>query len=59
MFKKKKMRLWLEKQDKMTVFSFVVRDYVDGTLKRKLTELGMSHLSIHVDWVGDHVSDET
>ena len=50
--KKKKIQRYLEQKavgDKCA-FDFLLSDYLDGTLKQKITEIGISKIAIHIDW---------
>ena len=53
--KKKKIKKYLEQQatDDKSTFDFLLSDYLDDTLKRKLAEIGISKIAIHIDWLED------
>ena len=53
--KKKKIKKYLEQQatDDKSTFDFLFSDYLDDTLKRKLAEIGISKIAIHIDWLED------
>ena len=52
--KKKKIKKYLErKNDDKCAFDFLLSDYLDGTLKQKLTETGIDKIAIHIDWLDD------
>lgn len=53
--KKKKIKKYLEQRatDDKSAFDFLLSDYLDDTLKQKLTEIGISKIAIHIDWLED------
>ena len=54
--KKKKIRIHLEstpEADK-TGFNILLRDYLDGTLKNNLEDMGITKIDIYIDW-HDHM----
>lgn len=53
--KKKKISKYLERKatDNKSAFDFLLSDYLDGTLKRKLAEIGLSKIAIHIGWLED------
>jgi hypothetical protein len=53
--KKKKIKKYLEQKatDDKSAFDFLLSDYLDGTLKQKTAEIGISKIAIHIDWLDD------
>ena len=55
MFKKSKIKEYLKSIDKSqyTYFDILLNDYIDGRLKKYLSELGFKKTEVHIDWFGD------
>ncbi len=55
--KKEKINKYLSKKqaDKSsTIFEIILSDYLSGSLKKRLHELAMKKISIHIDWLPDY-----
>ena len=55
--KKKKLNEYLTKKraDKaLTTFDTILSDYLSDSLKKRLHELAMKKINIHIDWLSDH-----
>ena len=51
--KKKRIQRYLEQKEvcDRNVFDCLLSDYLDGALKQKLIAMGISKVSIHIDWL--------
>lgn len=53
--KKKKMELYLQrKAAECSAFDELVRDYLAGSLREQLMQLGIEKPEIHIDWLDDY-----
>ena len=55
--KKKKLIEYLSKKQAekaLTTFDIILSDYLSGSLKKRLHELAMKKISIHIDWLPDY-----
>lgn len=53
--KKKKIEKYLSgKSLALSAFDELLKDYLNGDLKEKLTRLGISEIEIHIDWLDDY-----
>lgn len=49
--KKEKIHAYLNnKSDNNNVFDALLRDYLNGNLKKSLEELGLTKIDFHIDW---------
>lgn len=50
MFKKQKIRKYLEETEHFTPFEYLLQDYLSGELKQRLAEMQLSRIEMYVDW---------
>lgn len=56
MFKKKKIKKYLDNIRTFTTFDLLINDYIQDNLSMKIKEFGVSELEIHVDWLPEYKS---
>lgn len=50
MFKKQKIRKYLEETEHFTPFDYLLQDYLSGEFKQRLADMQLSRIDIYVDW---------